>query len=294
MLRDDPLEELRIVHCSRPAMATGFECWLIGTDEEHLAAAAEAALDEVSRLERLLSRFDPTSELWRINRTAAQRPVLVDVDMLAVLNQCDQWWHATDGYFDIAAATGLPITWRDVMLDPPQRTIQLAHDGVALDLGGFGKGYALDAAAQILSDCGIERFLLHGGTSSVLARGLDLAGRPWPVALRPPAEAAPSAPTAPYELRLLDRALSSSHALTEVHSAASDVIDPQTARPLVAQAGCVVLAPTAAAAEALSTALLAMGKDRAAAYTAQRAAAEVAVGWWSAAPAPGWQWFAST
>src|SRR5438132_927598 len=72
----------------RVAMGTYFEVFLAGDDEEHLRAVADAVLDEVVRAERLLSRFDPASEVSRINRLAGQQPVLVDVEVLDVLRTC--------------------------------------------------------------------------------------------------------------------------------------------------------------------------------------------------------------
>jgi len=84
-------------------MATQFETLLVGDDEEHLAAVAEAMLDEVSRIERLLSRFDAASEISRINREAAGGEVLVDREVFAILQLCERYWQQTDGYFDVAA-----------------------------------------------------------------------------------------------------------------------------------------------------------------------------------------------
>ena len=67
-----------------PAMGSWFEAFLIGTDEEHLMAVGEAALDEVSRLDRLLSRHDRASEVSRIHREAAGRPVRVGPELFAL------------------------------------------------------------------------------------------------------------------------------------------------------------------------------------------------------------------
>src|SRR5436305_1118106 len=123
-----------MVRCIRPAMATRFEVFLVGVDEEHLMAVGEAALDEVSRVERLLSRFDPASETSRINREAGSRPVLVDREMFAILRDCRDWSERTGGYFDLCAGS-VPGS---ISLDDEARTVRLLDRAARLDFGGFG------------------------------------------------------------------------------------------------------------------------------------------------------------
>ena len=88
-------------------MGTWFGVRLVGDDPEHLAAVADAVLDEVERVERLLSRFDRRSEVARINREAGSRAVLVDREVLDVLLTCKTAWERTEGYFDVTAGRGL-------------------------------------------------------------------------------------------------------------------------------------------------------------------------------------------
>jgi thiamine biosynthesis lipoprotein len=249
-------------------MATLFEVLLLGEDEEHLRAVGEAALDEVERVERLLSRFDPAAELARVNREAATRPVLVSHELFAVLRDCRERCRLTEGYFDICVplqGSG-PGFLEGVRLDEARRTVSFASPAVALDPGGYGKGYALDAAAVVLDEFGVSSALLHGGTSSVLARG-SRDGAPWVVGLADPF-AGGNGEIA--RVRLADAALSCSavhdRGRTPDSHEESDIIDPIAGRPLREQAGCCVLAPTATLAEVLSTALLVMGRERALGY----------------------------
>src|SRR5205823_9036018 len=95
-----------MVRSARPAMATWFEALLVGDDEEHLMAVGEAVLDEIGRVERLLSRHDPASETSRINREAASRPVRVDLEMFDILRNGLRWSEETGGYFDLCAGSG--------------------------------------------------------------------------------------------------------------------------------------------------------------------------------------------
>src|SRR4051812_20130865 len=100
--------------CRRPAMNTWFEIILLGDDSENLQAAGEAALDEIQRVEKLLSRFDPSSEISRINREAAQKPVLVDFELAEILETCRIAWQQTNGFFDITANRKFENNFRDV------------------------------------------------------------------------------------------------------------------------------------------------------------------------------------
>ena len=251
------MTSLQTAYLRRPAMGTFFEAFLAGDDAEHLAAVAVAVLDEVSRLERLLSRFDPAAEVVRVNREAAGRPVRVDVDLWDILSRCEEYRRATGGFFD---ATAVSRGGEALILDRERRTVRFARPGTFIDLGGFAKGYALDRGAEILRRFGVQCGLLNGGTSSVLAIGRHPGGVGWPIDVRDPFGDEASPPVA--RLRLADQGFSCS-AILSPGQAVSDVIVPRLGEPLTGQAACVVVAPTAAEAEALSTAGLAMGKARA-------------------------------
>lgn len=243
-------------------MGSMFTVRLVGDDDEHLAAVAEAALDEIERVERLLSWRDPRSECSRIHREAATGPVLVDVEMAAILQTCDEARRATEGYFDIATTSPSAISNLKYEIDVAGRVVHFTAPGVRLDFGAFGKGYALDRAADELRRFDVTRGLLDGGTSSVLALGSGPDGSPWRVGLRDPFVADREELR---QLRLADAALSCS-GVFDGATATSDVVDPHTGRSLTDAAACAVVANSAATAEILSTALLCMGKERATAY----------------------------
>ncbi len=264
-----------VVERARPAMGSLFRTRLIGDDAEHLTACAEAALDEVERIERLLSWRDACSETSRVNREAAARPVLVDFEFAQFLATCKQAEAATEGYFDVAAQArrdeaGAGELWR---IDVARRLVRLASPEVRLDFGAVGKGYALDCAAAEMRRFGVLHALLDGGTSSVLALGTDEFGNPWPVGLRNPFAARPETRgTWPLELgqmRLADLALSCSAAHDAANSLGdeSDLIDPTTGRPVSQTTAYTVVASGGMTAELLSTALCAMGTARAEVYT---------------------------
>jgi thiamine biosynthesis lipoprotein len=282
------------VHHVRPAMATLFEVVLIGEDEEHLGAVAEAALDEISRVERLLSRHDPQSEVSRVNREAIRGEVIVDRELFELIGRCAEAMSRTDGYFDIAVQKCEPPADRremiSVTVDNQKRTMRFYREDVSLDFGALGKGYALDRAAEIVRSFGVDRALLHGGTSSILALGNGPNEKPWRIGIRNPTAADDAVEIA--QISLIDRGYSCS-AVFSADQTVSDIVDPHSGVPLAEQAACVVIASTALDAEMLSTALLAMGMARARAYT-EKVAPGVSVGWIAGTSAPSIEWFGAT
>lgn len=284
-----PIRLMMEAHChrTREAMGTRFEVFLSGRDGDLLEAVAVAVLEEIGRLGDVLSRYDPRSEVSRVNREAARAPVRVDRQVFALLARCEEARCLTAGRFDVTASShlaggdpaggaagGMPA----LLLDAERCTVRFTRPGVAIDLGGVGKGYALDCGHEIMSQYGVTCGLLQGGTSSVLALGSPpgrAGGAGWPVAVRHPS-APESAPVA--VLDLANRGLSCS-AVRHPGQRRSDVINPRTGRPLKGNAACVALAAGATEAEIFSTALLAMGRRRATRYLAGRRDGGVDAGW---------------
>lgn len=271
-------------------MATRFEVALFlepgraaPADGARLLAAGEAALDEIRHWHARLSAFDPGSFVSHVNARAADAPVPCDPEFFALLALCESVWRDSAGAFDPAIgallrAAGLRGTPRDpatieraraasgfrlVHLDHDARTVRFAVPGVALDFGAVGKGFALDRAADRLKEAGVSRGVLHGGTSSVLA----LDGPVEPTAsggtTLPYRVALGHEPDAP-SIGLLHSALGVS---TSVGRSACDhagavhghVLNPRTGDSAPQAARAAVVAPTAALADAWSTALLAAG-----------------------------------
>jgi thiamine biosynthesis lipoprotein len=249
-------------------MATLFEMQLVGDDIEHLEAVAARIGEEIDRVEHLLSRFDPASEVYRVNRLAAQQSVTISVELCDVLVQCRHWCQQTDGAFDVLhASTTLPTTdrWPALELDIASRRLRFLHPGVTLDFGAYGKGYALDRVSELLAQFGVHHAFVHGGTSSVLACGCAADGESWRVRLARPKSQAVAA-----EVTLIDEALLTSWGYTSEESAACVASDDE---------GCVVRHPSAAVAEVLSTAMVVMGE---AAARERASTLEVDAGWLSA------------
>ena len=189
------------------AMATRFEILLHGGREASLRAAGEEALAEVGRLEGQLSLYRPASEIARVNALAARQPVRVSPNVFQLLQQAQRLHEETGGAFDIALGP-LVHCWGfmggpgrlpepeslararalagmgHVELDGAAVSVRFDREGVMIDLGAIGKGYAIDCAMRLLREAGVASALLHGGTSTTYAIGTPPRAEAWQVAIR--------------------------------------------------------------------------------------------------------------
>ena len=204
---------------SHEAMATVFEVYAVHPDERYAAQAAQAAFDLVDRLERELSRFRSNSDITRVNHLAAGESAPVGPSTIECLVIARHLFDLTGGAFDISIGTGLP----SLELDADDFLVRATKEGVQIDLGGIGKGYAVDLVAELLEEWGIERALVHGGFSSVLALEAPAGRDGWPLTLSDPA--APSRVLARLSVR--QTALGASGVRKGDH-----IVDPRTGEPV--------------------------------------------------------------
>ncbi|MGH7201675.1 MAG: FAD:protein FMN transferase, partial [Planctomycetaceae bacterium] len=149
-------------------------------------------------------------------------------------------------------------------------TIRFDRPGVELNLGGIGKGYALDRVSEFLHERGLGDWLIHGGYSSILVRGDHNGLGGWPVGLKNPLFPKQRWAT----LLLRDEAVSTSGSgvqhFRHEGKRYGHILDPRTGRPVERMLSATVLAPTAAEADALSTAFFVMGVENARRYCDNR------------------------
>lgn len=186
---------------SHEAMSTTFDAIIIHDDRKYASQAARAVFAEIDRFERLLSRHDPGTDLAQVNRLRPGQWMAVNLEVVECLEIAAQAYIQTGGAFDVAfqsrAGGARPSAMEFLLLSRPDsdepatpsqflagiapEAADANFDGAELDLGGIGKGYALDKCLVILDDWDIENALLNSGTSTVLARGPGPGGEGWPV-----------------------------------------------------------------------------------------------------------------
>ena len=167
---------------SHAAMATVFEVHCAHADAGYARQAAQAAFDLVDRLELELSRFIANSDISRINHLAAGESTRVSPGTMECLEIS---WHLhtlTGGVFDVSIGSGI----EHLELVPEEFAVHAREGGARLDLGGIGKGYAVDRMAELLEEWEISRALVHGGFSSVLALEAPPDRDGWPLTLSAP------------------------------------------------------------------------------------------------------------
>ena len=251
------------------AMGTRFELVLPGEptlSDSALRAAGEAALAEIEEADRRLSLFRSDSLLSLINRNAFAHPVGLDGETYDLLETALEVHALSNGAFDItvaplmgdrglhgsdsSAAPGPRAAGSQaVVLNRTASNVRFTDPACALDLGAIAKGHALDLAARTLREARVERALLHGGTSTVLALKPPAGEDAWLISL---AQARDSKP-----VRLSDEALSvSSGQGRRAPDGSGHVLDPRTGMAIATDGFSAVRAATATLADAWSTALL--------------------------------------
>lgn len=264
------------------AMATLWQVTL--PDRAGAREAAEACFARYRELDQELSEWREGTPLSAVNRAAGAAPVAVPPELYALVERALEIGRATDGAFDVTWAAlwgtwdfrsespAVPepatiearrrlVDFRRVVLDPGATTIRLPEAGMKIGLGGIGKGFALDQCAELLSGRGFLDFLLTGG-GQVVARGAR-GRRPWRIGVRDP-RGAPDEIFARFEIA--DASLSTS-ADNESYFVVDGVryhhvLDPRTGWPARGLRSATALHRDATLADALSTAVLVLGRER--------------------------------
>jgi FAD:protein FMN transferase len=240
---------------SHAAMATVFEVHCAHADAGYARQAAQAAFDLVDRLERDLSRFIANSDVSRINHLTAGESTRVSPWTMECLELARRLYGLTGKAFDVSIGSGM----ERLELVPSGFTVQARAGGARLDLGGIGKGYAVDRMAEVLEEWEIPRALVHGGFSSVRAMEAPPDRDGWPLTLSAPG---------PGDDRILARVSARQKAFSASGVRKGDhILDPLTGRSVRGRAAAWVAVPAglvslevdtspAAVADALSTAFM--------------------------------------
>lgn len=263
-------------------MGTRIVVELWATDKEQGNAAIEAVLAEMRRVDEAMSTYKPTSELSIVNARAAQEPIKISSELFDLLDTSLEYSRITDGAFDITYASvgylydfrkhvrpdekqiaaALPgVDYRHLELDPKNSTVHFARPGMRVDLGGIGKGHAVDRGIAVLQARGIEHGLVTaGGDSRIIG---DRFGKPWVVGIRHPDRKDEVIARIPLE----DAALSTSgdyeRYFDENGVRYHHIIDPKTGRSASKVRSATIIGPTATRTDGLSKTAFVLGPEKA-------------------------------
>ncbi len=257
---------------SHEAMASVFQFFLVHEDADYARHAALASFTEIDRLEHELSRFIENSDIARLNHAPVGWPVPLGLDSYACLQQARQAWEDTGGAFDVTIGslyrcwhgddrtprtpTAAEITFamertgmQRLHLDSKLYEIASDTPGVQVDLGGIGKGYALDCAAGVLREWNIHAGLLNAGSSTILAMDPPPGKKGWPLVFYHPLQI----DQVLLRLDLANRSVSGSGQKSFRH-----ILDSRPGRvgPVTGKIATWSLAAAGARSDALSTAFL--------------------------------------
>jgi thiamine biosynthesis lipoprotein len=269
-------ESVKGVHrFSHEAMATTFEILIQHDEYDYARAASLEAFNEIDRIEQEFSRFVENSDISRLNACLAGEPVQVGPETMECLEIACRLYEDTNHVFDITIgslfailldkdkkprevsaeeiAEALGRTGADLLeLDAEWLTVKVAVEGVSIDLGGVGKGFTIDKIAKLLREWSIDRAMLHGGYSSVLALDAPTGGEGWPVTFSNPLNPKETV----VKLFLANVSVSGSGLGEGMH-----IIDPRTAKPVIDRVASWSYAANAATTDGLSTAFMIMSAE---------------------------------
>ncbi|MFP5080058.1 FAD:protein FMN transferase [Pedobacter sp. JCM 36344] len=263
-------------------MGNRFEITAVSDDQVLAKTAISEAIDEVRRVEELLSTFKETSQVNEINRSAGIAHVKVNQEVIELITRSLKISTITQGAFDITYGSidkslwnfdvhmkALPeketalksvglINYENVIIDRQESTVMLKHKGMRIGFGGIGKGYAADRAKQVMMGRGIESGIVNAA-GDLITWGLQPSGKPWTIGIADPN----SKQRAFSALSISNMAIATSgnyekYALID-GKRYSHTINPKTGLPVSGIKSVSIICPSAELADALATPIVIMG-----------------------------------
>ena len=263
-------------------MGNRFEISIVAHDEAWANECIQEAVEEIRRIEKLLTTFDESSQTNLINRNAGIEPVKVDKEMFDLIQRSKRISAITQGSFDITygsidkklwnfdqSMTSLPdpftaqqlvrlINYNNVLLDEKAGTVFLKEKGMRIGFGGIGKGYAAEMAKSLLKRKGVESGVVNAA-GDLTAWGYQVNGKPWTIGIANPEATQHAfsslditntsvATSGNYEKFILINGKKYSH-----------TIDPKTGLPVTGIKSVTIISPNAEIADAMATPVMVMG-----------------------------------
>ncbi|TLF44670.1 FAD:protein FMN transferase [Maribacter aurantiacus] len=264
-------------------MGSRFDITVVATDSVTASGYIDLAVAEISRIEKLISSWDPNSQTSEINRNAGIKPVQVDAELFELIQRAIRISKLTDGAFDISyasmdriwkfdgsmkvmpseadiAASVSKVGFQNIVLDPDESTVFLKLEGMKIGFGAIGKGYAADKAKQLLMDAGVPAGIINA-SGDMNTWGKQANGEYWKVAITNPMDKNKVSALLP----IIDGAVVTSGDYERYVNfngkRYAHIIDPRTGYPATGIISVTVFAPKAELADALATSVFVMGTE---------------------------------
>ncbi|NBB27500.1 FAD:protein FMN transferase [Cellulophaga sp. BC115SP] len=263
-------------------MGNYFEISVVSDNADYANSCIDQAVEEIKRIERLLTTFNDQSQTNQVNAMAGIAPVEVDAEMFDLIARAQRISALTQGAFDITYGsidkslwnfdtnmTALPskeialesvrlINYQHVILNPERRTVFLKEKGMRIGFGGIGKGYAAEKAKQLLKSLGIQSGIVNAA-GDLTTWGNQPNGKPWTIGI-----ANPQAGESPFSyLSISDVAVATSGNYEKYvmidGKKYSHTIDPQTGLPVSGIQSVTIISPNAELSDAMATPVMVMG-----------------------------------
>ena len=263
-------------------MGNSFEITVVGEEESRAHDKIALAVEEIRRIEKLLTTFDDNSQTNQINSAAGMNAVKVDREVFDLVKRSLKISAVTDGAFDISYGsvdkslwnfdrnmTELPdetiaenavrlINYRNIILNEFECSIMLKEKGMRIGFGGIGKGYAAERAKNLLKREGVESGIVNA-SGDLTAWGCQANGKPWTIGIADPDHAG-----SPFSyMNISDLAVATSgnyEKFVLIHGKKySHTINPKTGLPVTGIKSVTIIAPDAEIADAMATPVTIMG-----------------------------------
>lgn len=263
-------------------MGNRFELTAVANNEEHAHKSLEQAVQEIQRIEALLTTYNDHSETAAINAAAGLQPIKVSAEVFQLIQRANKISAITQGAFDISYGsldkrfwnfdqhmTSLPdketarqsvrlINYKNIILDEAAQTVFLKEKGMRIGFGGIGKGYAAERAKAVLLQAGIQSGVVNAA-GDLTAWGLQPDGEKWTVGI-----AAPDGTHHPFSgMQITDKAVATSGSYEKFvvinGKKYSHTIDPKTGFPVLGIKSVTIISPNAEIADAIATPVMVMG-----------------------------------
>ena len=264
-------------------MGSRFDITVVANNEEEGNHFIDIAVNEISRIEKLISSWDPNSQTSEVIRNAGLKPVVVDEELFQLIQRCIKISKLTNGAFDISYAsmdkvwhfdgsmTEMPseeaiknsvlkVGYQNIILDEANHSVFLKLEGMKIGFGAIGKGYAADKAKALLQSKGVESGIVNA-SGDLDAWGTQPDGKDWMVAIVNPLNKEKVFSWMPVHNSAVVTSGNYEKYVKFNNILYTHIIDPRTGYPATGILSATIFTKTAELADALATSIFVMGID---------------------------------